>query len=278
MKTIVLAAMALCLGLTSIAQKDTTGKEKIDTIKVGGMIIIKKGDHHPNRGKDGEVVISTHKKRKSSNVSTNWGVVDLGFANVVDNSDYAAAASQGFVGPGVNSDKMSLRNGKSVNVNVWFFMQKINITSHILNLKYGLGLELNNYRFDETSLRFQKNPTKILIDPDLKDVKKNKLAADYITIPIMLNINFTPGREKGFGLSGGVSAGYLYSARQKIKLGNDDKTKLHDDFDLNPWKISYIGELALGPVTLYGSYATENMWKKGLDQIPYNVGIRFSHQ
>lgn len=270
--------MAVCLGLTSFAQNDTTGKEKVDTIKVGGMIIIKKGDHHPGADKKDEVVISTHKKRKSSNVSTNWGVVDIGFANVVNNTDYAAARNQNFITGDINEDNLSLRTAKSVNVNVWFFMQKINITSHILNLKYGLGLELNNYRFDDTHIRFQKNPTLISYDNDLKDVKKNKLAADYITIPFMLNINFTPGREKGFGLSGGVSAGYLYSARQKIKLGNDDKTKLHDDFDLNPWKISYIGELALGPVTLYGSYATKNMWKKGLDQVPYNVGIRFSHQ
>ena len=82
---------------------------------------------------------------------------------------------------------------------------------------------------------------------------------------MMLNFNFTPHRTRGFGFSAGVSAGYLYSARQKTKEG-DDKDKVRDDFELRRWKLSYIGELNLGPVKLYGSYAMDSMWEKGLDQ------------
>jgi hypothetical protein len=140
-----------------------------------------------------------------------------------------------------------------------------------------LGVELNNYRFENETIRFQKNPTLIVLDASLKDVNKNKLAADYVTVPIMLNINLTPGRNKGFGFSGGISGGYLYSARQKFKMGNDDKSKTHGNFDLEKWKLSYIGELNLGPVKLYGSYATKSMWERGLDQTPYNLGIRFGN-
>ena len=135
---------------------------------------------------------------------------------------------------------------------------------------------MNNYRFDDERIRLTRNPTTIVLDQNLANVKKNKLAADYLTVPMMLNFNLTPNRKKGFGFSGGVSAGYLYSSRQKIK-DNDDKTKLHDNFDLRKWKLSYIGELSLGPVRLYGSYAFKSMWEKGLDQTPYNVGIRLSN-
>jgi hypothetical protein len=236
------------------------------------MIIIKKKDKDGKE--DSEVIISNRNRKKNSNLSTNWGIVDIGFANVKDESNYAAAMAQGFVGPGVGKDQLELKT-KSINVNVWFFMQRLNVIKHVVNLKYGLGLELNNYHFDDESVRFNKNPTMIMLDPALEGIKKNKLAADYVTVPMMLNINFTPNRKKGFGISGGVSAGYLYSARQKFK-NNDDKTKLHDDFDLRKWKLSYIGELALGPIKLYGSYAMKNMWEKGLDQTPYNVGIRLS--
>ena len=91
----------------------------------------------------------------------------------------------------------------------------------------------------------------------------------------MLNFNFTPGRYRAFGFSAGISAGFLYSSRQKIK-GPDGKSKLKDDFNLRNWKLSYIGELNLGPMKLYGSYALQSMWEKGLDQTPYNVGIRLS--
>ena len=93
----------------------------------------------------------------------------------------------------------------------------------------------------------------------------------------MLNFNFTPRREEGFGFSAGVSAGYLYSSRQKFKGGSGDRYKTHGNFDLEPWKISYIAELQFGPVKFYGSYATKSMFEKELDQTPYNVGIRFSN-
>lgn len=154
-------------------------------------------------------------------------------------------------------------------------MQKLNITKHVLNLKYGLGVELNNYRFEDVRVFIEENPTLVKLDETYKDSKKNKLALDYVTVPVLLNINFTPGRERGFGISGGVSAGYLYSARQKINF-DGDKLKNHDDYDLEKFKLSYIGELNLGPVKLYGSYAMKSMWEKGLDQTPYTVGLRLS--
>ena len=274
MKRVLLAIIALSGAMSCLAQ-DTTTKDKSDTIRIGGMIIIKNGKGDNDNKKD-KVIISNNKKRRSSNVSTNWWIVDLGFANLKDETNYAAAQSSGFVGAGFGKDQFDLRTGKSINVNIWMFMQRLNMIKHVVNLKYGLGLELNNYRFEDETVRFSKNPTKIALDPLLKDVEKNKLAADYITVPFMLNFNFTPGREKGFGFSAGVSAGFLYDARQKI-VDNGKKTKLHDDFDLEKWKLSYIGELNLGPVRLYGSYAMNNMWEKGLDQTPYNVGIRLSN-
>jgi len=281
MKRILLAAIAMSTSMLSLAQTDTTKREKIDTIKVGGMIIIKKSDgegHDTIRNRNRTITISNNRnnvKRTNSNLRTNWWIVDLGFSNFNDKTNYAAAQASGFLAPNVGEDQLELRTGKSVNVNIWFFMQRLNMVKNVVNLKYGLGLELNNYRFDDERVYFQENPTRIVLNEDYKGAKKNKLAADYVTVPVMLNLNFTPGRKNGFLVSGGVSAGYLYSSRQKFKVG-DNKDKNHDDFDLRKWKLAYIGELGLGPVRLYGSYAMKSMWEKGLDQTPYNVGIRIS--
>jgi hypothetical protein len=278
MKHLLLAGLAAGLSMAAMAQTDSTGKtgERVDTIKIGGIVIVKKGNrndsNHHNR--DVNVTINKRKHHRPSNVSTNWLIADLGFANYNDRTNYGTAAVQQMVPGATDKDALELRTGKSVNVNLWFFMQRLNLVRHAVNLKYGLGLELNNYRYDR-DLQFQKNPTVIL--PATEPLKKGKLAADYVTLPMMLNLNFTPKRDKGFGISAGVSAGYLYSARFKTKDGNDDKAKVRDNFDLQKWKLSYIGELNLGVVTLYGSYAFKNMWEKALDQTPYAFGIRFSH-
>jgi hypothetical protein len=282
MKRIITLCVILCAGLIGFAQQDTTGKNAPDTIKVGGMIIIRKhdGSNEVIKKKDTEgydvEIPSRHKYGKSQNISTNWGIIDIGFSNWTDKSDYAAALASGFVGQGVNEESMKLRTGPSRSVNIWLFMQKFNLVKHVVNLKYGLGIEMNNYFFDNHEVHFLENPTKIILDTNFSHVDKNKLAADYLTVPLMLNFNFTPGRGRGFGLSFGVSAGLLYSARQKIK-DDGEKHKTHDDYSLETWKISYIGELLLGPVKFYGSYATQSMFEKALDVTPYTVGFRFSN-
>jgi hypothetical protein len=275
MKQHFLLLAGLCLSLTIMAQvdstKNNTSPAEGDTIRVGNMIIIKKGD--VENGDGTEVHVSKRHYYKPSNVSTNWIIVDLGFANFNDRTNYASASAQQFA-PGATSDWFNLRNSKSVDVNIWLFMQRLNVVKHVVNLKYGLGIELNNYRYTE-NIKFLKNPTEVIMDTI--SYSKNKLAADYVTVPIMLNFNFTPHRRNGFGISAGVSAGYLYSSRQKLISDETGKKKTHDDFDLEPWKISWIGEIQLGPVKLYGSYATKSMFKKGLDQVPYTVGVRLSN-
>ncbi len=208
-----------------------------------------------------------------SNVSTNWLILDLGFTNYTDRTDYSGAPAQKFA-PGGAQNWFDLRNNKSVDVNIWLFMQRLNMIKHVVNLKYGLGIELNNYRYRD-NIKYLTNPTEVIMDSI--SYTKNKLAADYITIPMMLNFNFTPNLQDGFGISIGASAGYLYSARQKLISDEFGKHKTHDDFDLQPWKISWIAELQLGPVKLYGSLASQSMFKRGLNQVPYTVGLRFSN-
>jgi hypothetical protein len=278
-----LLGLVLCLGLN--AQTDTTKPQSADTIKVGNMIIIKKHDGKEKKVEKDEkdddddddgstsVEIRKRKEYKKSNVSTNWLILDLGFSNVNDKTNYASPEALAFF-PGGTKEKMELRNGRSINVNVWFFMQRVNLIKHVVNLKYGLGVEMNNYSF-EKSIRYNTEPD-VNITVDNFKYKKNKLATDYLTVPVMLDFNFAPKRKRGYGFSAGVTAGYLYAARQKMKSETNGKEKVRSDFNLEPWKLAAVGELNLGAVRLYGSYALNNLHKNGLEQVPYNFGIRFS--
>jgi hypothetical protein len=274
MKQVIILLTGICMSLTGLAQTDSSAPQQNDTIRVGGMIIIKK--QKGNKNEDGDKEAKTYRRNsgKSSRISTNWIILDLGFTNYNDQTNYSGAAAQAFA-PGLDKDDFKLRTGKSVNVNLWFFMQRLGIIKNVVNLKYGLGLELNNYRY-KAPIRYQTGPTLVVYD-DTRKYEKNKLAADYLTVPLMLNFNFTPHRKRGFGFSAGVSGGYLYASRQKTITAEEGKEKNRDDFDLRPWKLSYIAELSLGPVKLYGSYASKSIFEKGLDQQPYSVGFRLSN-
>lgn len=286
------ALLSVCLAGSAQTSKDSLPPTKSDTIRVGNIIIVKK------KGADGakkewtrEIKIGRKRTHKNSNISTNWWIVDLGFANYNDETVYANVPSSFFANrpgqPAIGANDFKLRTGKSINVNVWFFMQKMNLIKHKLNLKYGLGLELNNYRF-KSAISFKEsgqNPyppyninTGAFVMRDSIGFSKNKLALDYITVPFMLNFTSNPVyRNRGLSLSAGVSAGYLYSQRNKQKSDSRGKDKNKGDYDFNRFKLSYVAELGLGPVRLYGSYSPQSIFKNEMDLRPYTIGIRFSN-
>jgi hypothetical protein len=322
MKQMMITAICSMAAIVTMAQdKNDTGK--VDTIKAGNFIIIKKNKdkevadsnqhktyrnlriHFGDGGPQGikitndsiqekpHIGVNVHfnnqddilkkRKRKQSNISTNWWIFDLGFANFRDNTNYTIAQSLGYLktlnltsGP-VTKNSMALNTGKSSNANIWFFMQKLNITQHVLNLKYGLGLEMYNYRYDK-SLSYRSSPNAFIFNDSI-GFSKNKIYAGYLTVPLMINVNATPHKRNGFSFSGGISAGYLLGAHDKQISAQRGKQKYHGDFDLQPWRVALIGELGLGPVRLFGSYSLNAFHNEstGLQQYPYAVGIRFSN-
>lgn len=290
MKRIITTCIALVAMGQTFAQKDSTSQAEPDTIKVGNYVIVKKNQPKKSisissstddlvnikydNGKD-------KKKKKPSHISTNWWIMDIGFANFDDKTVYGSADANSYlktIRPGeaaFTANDLKLRTTKSTNVNLWFFMQKLNVSKGVLNLKYGLGLEMFNYRY-ENNISYNNKPTSYIFR-DSVDFSKNKLYASYLTVPFMININTTPGKKNGLSISAGVSAGYLMNSRNKQISDERGKRKNQGDFDLEKFRLAYIGELGLGPVRLFGSYSVNPMHENGLKQHPYSFGVRFSN-
>jgi hypothetical protein len=291
--------IAACLVSTTLpaqtdsTRKDTSRTSQVDTIRIGGMVIIKKDSPDQNR-RQTSVTIGNNRRTKQSNVSTAQFIIDFGFANWNDETDYTAATSQGFLinMPGtatpLGKNDFKLKTGKSSNVNIWVFMQRLNLIKHYVNLKYGIGVEFNNYRF-KSNVSFKEggefnpyntsqNVNHAFVFRDSISFSKNKLAADYVTVPFMINFRTNPNySDRGLSFSAGVSMGYLYNSRNKQISGERGKEKNRGDYDLEKWKFSYTGELGLGQIRLYGSYAPKSIFESGLNMMPYNIGIRLSN-
>ncbi|MCO5290614.1 MAG: PorT family protein [Chitinophagaceae bacterium] len=254
---------------------------KPDTLVIDGVTVIR--DNEPDTVTAPEkkgLFKKLNSRTNPKNFKTEWAIIDLGISNYVDNTNYVGGGAQAYA-PGINDEWLTLNPFKSQNVNLWFVMQHVNLLKHVVNLQYGLGLEFNNYRYKQP-VRYNPSPGATLNPPILsldqtpgRSYSKNKLATSYATVPLMLNFSFTPYRLYPFELAGGVSVGYLYASRNKTITSDEGKKKARDDFDLRPWKLSYIGELSLGIVTFYGSYAPKSMYKRGLEIAPYTFGIRF---
>src|ERR1700733_9590836 len=113
MNRVFLLMAGLCLALSGIAQNDTAhtplavsdtthGPQSAsangapnDTIRVGNLIIVRNG--RPSWDEPEVIRIRRrHNDYKPSNISTNWGILDLGFANYNDRTNYASAGAQQF--------------------------------------------------------------------------------------------------------------------------------------------------------------------------------------
>lgn len=292
MKKLLLTTVATISMLASFAQQNDT--KKVDTLQVGNYVIIKKNNQSDSTKPKRTITINSDtddlfdiyirkdkKNKKLKNVSTNWFILDLGFANVNDQTNYSLAQNSGYFrannnGIKPNQSSFNLINSKSSNFNVWFFMQKINLSKHKLNLKWGVGYEMFNFRY-EKSLSFRNQPDNYVFIDSI-GFSKNKLYANYLTIPLMLNFTSNPNNKSAFNISAGVSAGYLIASRNKQVSDQRGKQKVSGSFDLEPFKLSLVGEVGMGPIRLYGSYALNNMFKSntGIDQTPFAFGIRFS--
>ena len=285
MKKKILSAVLLLSAISLNAQKDSTAKQS-DSLQIGGFTIVLDGESakaspSSSRSNYNQIWVSRSPK-KNKPISTNWLIFDLGFANYRDMTNYSYAQAGSYLkilrpgDPAVNEGTTTLNTGKSSNVNIWLFMQRASLSKNVLNLKYGLGLEMYNFRYD-SRISFRNDPTPMAFTDSIS-FTKNKLYAGYVTVPLMININTRPNSHRGLIMSVGMSAGYLLASRNKQVSGDRGKQKYRGDLALEPWRIAAIGEIGLGPVRLYGSYSVNQLHKTytRLEQYPYTIGIRFS--
>ncbi len=277
MKKYFLLLITLALLITSNAQ---------DTIRVGNLVIVKpfqdslSQSHYAPRIKR-EISYPKIKKFNNTDNRTSYFDWDFGFANYIDKTPillYAAIyPPMGNTAPYMNSNSLALNNLKSSNVNLWFVQQRVKLIKNFASLQYGVGFEMFNFRF-EKNISFRDDIAGKIKYDDVQ-FSKNKLFVKYLTVPLKLNFNLTPGANKPLHASIGMSAGYLLKARNKQISTERGKEKYEGNFNLNNWRVATIGELGFGNFTLYGSYSHTNLFDDNqtiLNMAPIAIGIKLS--
>lgn len=267
-------------------KKDTTVLFNSDTLQLGRYKIVasEKSTTRFNKGWikgeiDGVKIYKTPKKL--NNISTNWFAFDLGYANYIDKSPILMYAMlyPGMIMPAnyVTPNNLKLNNSKSSNFNVWIVQQKVNLYQHQLNVKYGIGFEMFNFRLEQPVSFRNDLPSKMVMESI--SFTKNKLFTKYLTVPLQFSYQSNPQNNRSFYVSAGMSAGYLIDSRNKQISAQKGKQKYDGNFNLNNWRVATIGELGVGGIRLYGSYGLTNMFDKQatyFDMHPISIGLRFS--
>ena len=267
-------------GLLKNPENDTTtvtiGRKRI--VIIGGEEKTVNTDDNDDENFSINVDTDEVAPKKPKKSRSHWAGIDLGFNNYFSDGT-STSIPDGY-------DFLDLNPGKSlaVGINLWKF--DIPIYKRYVMLTTGIGLTLNNYRFNsDRTLTSDTNMVVSQIDLDKKneviEYKKNKLAVNYITAPLLIQFNSDSHLKKSFHLAAGLLFSYKYNSHLKLVYdedGDKQKSKRRDDFNIEPFRYDFTVRLGYRNYTLFANYAMSELFKdkKGPTLHPFTVGIQLA--
>jgi len=216
--------------------------------------------------------------KSKSKFKGHWAGFEFGFNNFVDNNF-------SFSRQGENSF-MDLNTGRSWNVNINFMQYSIGFGTDKIGLVTGMGLEFNDYHFDN-NINIIKDPVTGVTVADQyynnNDIHldKTKLTTTYVTVPLLLEFQLlNASRSKRIHLSGGVIGGVKIGSHSKVVYqdnGDKRKQKNRDDFNLSPFRYGVTARVGYRALNLFANYYITPLFEadKGPELNPVSIGIRF---
>jgi hypothetical protein len=258
-----------------------------DTIKIGQLLISKPESKSnlsweqiiKNKDLNGLKVNFKKSNNNFKQLETSWFSFDLALVNYLDETKYAEnkSLSNPAIGEPLSKFKMQLNNGKSTNINIWVVQQKYRLKNPAFYLKYGLGLEMFNFRY-EYGINFRKNESMFIYLSD-ESYQKNKLFTSYLSAPVQFGYDFKLKNDKILGISGGLVTGYLFKSYNKQINRELGKEKYKSNFSLRDMRLAGIFEIRIDKLKFFGTASLQNMLDKmntNQSLYPYSFGLRFS--
>lgn len=179
-------------------------------------------------------------------------------------------------------------NGMSKSFNMYFMFDFPFKTNPKLSMAFGPGIASDHILFTKTQLGIKEN-TSLLGFTNVSDTnhyKKTKLATVYLEAPVEFRYSAHPETGKGLKWALGVKVGTLLNAHTRNVKFQSKSNQLISDYVMkesskkfiNKNRLSVMGRVGLGHITLFGSYSITPVLKDGTGPVmrPYSIGINLS--
>lgn len=286
---ILLAAVLSLAGISAKAQNDTLPKVKKDTtnINLGNTKITiiedKTGDNKKVTVLSDSTIIvdldsmpdmpSEPSKRKKKPAGV-WAGIEIG-VNTFLNAD------RNFSLTGADAP-FALDYGKSIAIGINLYEYKLPIVKNNFYMSTGFGLEFNNFRFDDTSVKLDPDAKPLAVTYDTtRNYTKNKLAVAYLNVPLLFTVAANDKKGKNaFHISVGAMAGFKYRTHQKMVYyedGDKKKPKEFDSFNTNPFRFTAMARMGYKNIGVYANYSLNSLFQKdqGPELYPLTMGVSF---
>ena len=172
--------------------------------------------------------------------------------------------------------EVNYRRSFSFGLNI--FEKDIPVFSDYVKLATGLGVEWNNYVFNNNT-RLVDNPDTIFgYNDSLVKFDKSKLGLIYLNLPILLQFNTNADPKKAFHISAGMIISYNIQAKTTLEYDlnkNSHTDKNYGDFHVNPLRYGLTARVGYGNFKIFADYNLSSLFVKdeGPELYPFTVGI-----
>lgn len=279
----------IILTITTIAYIASAGYSQNDTTKQNNSYhMYKVGEIQPDTSvidlKNREILVIRNPIRKNTNKTKDtslyhqkkktgfkgtWTGIELGINNYLNNNHSLTIPS--------DAKLIDLKTFNSWEFNWNIFKKSYGIYKDKLGIVTGLGLAFNNYSFSKQVI-FQKDFTPIKFTLDTTDnLKKNKLAITYLTIPIILEYR-VPLCKSTLHFSAGVIGSIKLKSKIKQIDKQDNKFVFRDNYHLSPYKLEGTLRIGYGHFILFTNYSFTALFKtnQGPELYPFSFGFGFT--
>jgi hypothetical protein len=238
-----------------------------ETTKGVGSIKYGMTESDPSDVSTGYTGSQTGKKKFNGN----WGGVELGF-NTYVNSQFQTGLPTAY-------DFLELIPGKSMTIQLNLFEYNIPLIHKSLGLVTGLGLWVNNYRFDNNIILMTDSVMIYGYADTTRSYVKSKLTASYLALPLIIEHQFRnkKGNEIFHIGIGGYGAVKLGSKTKTVHIHENTKvkTKDHKNYRLNPFKYGITARVGYRKLNFFANYNLSTLFKdnKGPELYPFEAGI-----
>lgn len=212
----------------------------------------------------------TWKRNRVQKFKGHWAGFDLGVNGFVD-KDFNINVPDAY-------DYLDLKYEKSIDVNLNFFEQNVNLINNKFGLVTGLGLRWNNYRFTDNVILSPDSSSIYGYYDNTRDWRKSKMVVNYLTLPILLEFQTNRFSNKSsFHITAGVVTGWRFATHTKMLYFDNgrQKPKVRDDFHLRPFRFDATARIGWGVINLYATYSLNSLFKdgQGPELYPFAIGI-----
>ena len=209
--------------------------------------------------------------KRTNQFKGHWAGFELGLNNWIDGSGQLAGTKP-------EHRFLDLNTGKS-----WEF--DLNIMQFNLPLGKpvgmvtGMGFKWNNYWFDGNNNIMKDPVTGIIVErpaPVGVSYSKSKLNTFYLTVPLLVEVQFGP-RQKGFFAIGVIGDLKLLSNTRLryYEGGSKQREKTKSDFNLSPLRYHITARAGYSFIKVFANYSMVTMFKRdmGPELYPVTIGL-----